>query len=273
MKWLVVNVGIVTHHNIKNFGAYLQAYALLKTIEGLGHEVVTIDLVNLRHVLSNYRPFFIRKPRVANYTVNGLKCYFDGYRQFAKLSRSLNHLRLTRPVFSAKQINSLGLDAIVVGSDEVWNFVDVGYHPVKFGIGIEVPILVSYAAGTGAVMPNDVPPSGVKEGLTRFSGLSVREYNGVQFIRKLLGITPRVVLDPTLIYDFNSEETPSPIVDKEYILVYHCRLEREYQELVRDYAKNNGFAIVGAGCADLWFDMSLIDIDPFSWIGLFMKRR
>ena len=105
-----------------------------------------------------------------------------------KFSRVLKHLNLTHPVFNASHINALGLDALVVGSDEVWNFIDVGYHPVKFGIGIDMPILISYAAGTESVMPDDTPPMGVAEGLMKFDRLSVRERGGAEWIKNLLGI-------------------------------------------------------------------------------------
>lgn len=40
MRCCFLKVGILTHHNIKNYGAYLQAYALFKIIEELGHDVV-----------------------------------------------------------------------------------------------------------------------------------------------------------------------------------------------------------------------------------------
>jgi len=268
-----LKVGILTHHNIKNYGAYLQAYALFKIIEELGHDVVIVNFMNILHMLANYRPFFIRKIRFGKNLMMDLRSYLQGYGQFVKFSAAMKHLSLTHPVFNASQINALGLDALVVGSDEVWNFRDKGYHPVKFGVGIDVPILISYAAGTGSVMPGDRFPENILEGLRRFKGLSVRECNGGKFIQEVLGITPKLVLDPTLIYDFELEDRFSPMFTKEYILVYYCKLSHDYQKAVRDYAKKHDLIIVGAGCSDLWFDKSLINIDPFEWVGLFRNAK
>lgn len=268
-----LRVGILTHHNIKNYGAYLQAYALLRTVESLGHEVTVVNFINFPHVCRNYRPFFIRKPNLKKHLNDDIRDYLLSWGQFMKFSRVLKHLNLTHPVFNASHINALGLDALVVGSDEVWNFIDVGFHPVKFGIGIDVPILISYAAGTGSVMPDDTPPMGVAEGLMKFNRFSVRERGGAEWIKNLLGITPRIVLDPTLIYDFEMEELPCPILDGEYLLVYQCELKQESQEAVRMYAEENHLRIVGAGCSDTWFDKGLINIDPFTWLSLFKNAR
>ena len=59
----LLKVGILTHHNIKNYGAYLQAYALLRTIESLGHEVTVVNFINFPHVLKT-TDSFIRKPNL-----------------------------------------------------------------------------------------------------------------------------------------------------------------------------------------------------------------
>lgn len=269
----VLRVGVLTHHNVKNYGAYLQAYALLRILESLGHEAVTVNFINLGHVCRNYRPFFIRKPRFSIRMKDDIREYLHGYGQFAKFSRALKHLNLTRPVFSADQINALGLDALVVGSDEVWNFVDPGFHPVKFGVGIDVPILVFYAAGTGSVMPGDIPPAGVKEGLMRFDRLSVREHNGMEWVRGTLGVTPTVVLDPTLMYDFHRETVSRSIPSGDYLLVYQCQLDEEYEVAIRKYAHDRNLTIISAGSNDAYAQRKLIDIDPFAWVALFAHAR
>jgi hypothetical protein len=268
-----LRVGILTHHNIKNYGAYLQAYALLKTIQDLGHDVVTVNFMNMPHVFANYRPFFIRRLKLNKCLTTDMRNYFHGYGQFAKFGKAMKHLALTEPVFRASRINALGLDALVVGSDEVWNFKDRGYHPVKFGVGIKVPILISYAAGTGSVMPDDQVPQHIVDGLRKFDGISVRECNGVDFIQSVLGITPKLVLDPTLIYDFKAEESPSPRLNSNYLLVYQCKLDYDFQRVVSDYAKSHNLMLIGAGCSDTWFDRNLISIDPFEWVGLFKNAE
>lgn len=245
----------------------------MKTIQGLGHEVVTVNFINAAHVCANYRPFFIKKPNVAKPLKENINDYLSGWGQFMKFQMALSYLNLTHPVFNATQINALGLDALVVGSDEVWNFRAIGYHPVKFGVGLDVPILVSYAAGTGSVMPGDESPAGIVEGLRRFDRLSVRERNGARFIEHVLGMTPRIVLDPTLLYSFQSETARYPTPDEDYILVYQCTLDQERQEITRKYAEDNGLMIVGAGCNDSWFDKGLINIEPFKWVSLFKNAR
>ena len=46
-----MKIGILTHHYINNFGAFLQAYSLQKAVEELcpDDEVYIIDYVNRKH--------------------------------------------------------------------------------------------------------------------------------------------------------------------------------------------------------------------------------
>src|SRR5690606_18538771 len=41
---LLMKIGVLTFHNVPNFGAFLQAYALKRVVESFGHEVQIINL-------------------------------------------------------------------------------------------------------------------------------------------------------------------------------------------------------------------------------------
>jgi hypothetical protein len=52
----------------------------------------------------------------------------------------------TAKVYSVEDINALGLDCIVIGSDEVWNYLDPkSYLPVKYSEGLNASRIVAYA--------------------------------------------------------------------------------------------------------------------------------
>lgn len=115
-----MKIGILTHHYINNFGAFLQAYALQTTLQEMypNDEVQIINCVNLKHFVINvggWFRFYKNKETLADW-LQKIKLP----RTFAKSRKK--HMRLTPVCYDAKGIEKLGLDYIVVGSDEVWNY-------------------------------------------------------------------------------------------------------------------------------------------------------
>lgn len=83
-----MKIGILTHHYINNFGAFLQAYALQTTLQELfkDDEVVLINDLNLKHFIINTGGWF----RLRNY--EGIKSWFHKIRvpiTFAKERKSI----------------------------------------------------------------------------------------------------------------------------------------------------------------------------------------
>lgn len=55
-----MKIGILTHHYINNFGAFLQAYSLQQAVQDLypDDEVYIIDCINLKHFIINAGGWF-----------------------------------------------------------------------------------------------------------------------------------------------------------------------------------------------------------------------
>lgn len=53
------------------------------------------------------------------------------------------------------------MDLIVLGSDEIWNLCGSGYHPLKFGTGLENQRTIAYAPSVGAVTEETAVPEDV----------------------------------------------------------------------------------------------------------------
>ena len=112
-----MKIGILTHHYINNFGAFLQAYALQTALQEMypNDEVQIIDCMNVKHFVINVGGWF-------RFYKN--KETLSGWLQktrlpitFAKARKK--YMALTPTCYNAKDIEKLGLDYIVVGSDEV----------------------------------------------------------------------------------------------------------------------------------------------------------
>ncbi len=204
-----MKIGILTFHSQINYGGVLQCWALQTALEEMGHEVVVID----RWLDAD------RKPLVGTYNKWNLKHWikfvirsvlglgdYGLYRRHKKTERFLNkYLKLTPYHFLQWKDApaALGVDFIVVGSDQVWHCGDWGDPTVYLLEGVKKCNLlpaISYAASFGLrEIPKDFIPL-YKRGLNRFKAISCREREGVE-ICKGLGYEATHVVDPTLLVE------------------------------------------------------------------------
>lgn len=267
-------IGILTHHYIHNYGAFLQGYALQEAIKNLypDDEVYMIDYVNKKHAIKNTLGWFRYNPKK-----DSLKSYIQKIKLpsiFKKTQKQ--YYNLTKRIHNVDELNKLGLDAIVVGSDEVWHYEDIARHPMKFGYGVKVDKLISYAPSTGSSNVNENIPEYVKEGMKNFTALSARDDNAETLIKNVLSKEANRVLDPTLLYDF--PEYKSKFVDyiksQKYILMYYCdNLPEEIKTKIIEYANKNEYKIFGAGEYKKWFTETFVDINPFEWVEMFKNAQ
>ena len=201
-----MKIGILTFHSQLNYGGVLQCWALQTALEELGHEVVVIDR-EFEHQIRSYMAVFngwgmkqwmkfcvgliLRKP-----------AYLRILRYLRTVRFARNKLNLTP--YSFKRWNdapaSLGLDLIVVGSDQVWNAIwnDLSVYTLE-----EAPPVpaIGYAISLGMTA---LPPESMKKYVSasrRFSAVSVRESES-QTLLKSVGIDAAHVADPTLLTSF-----------------------------------------------------------------------
>ena len=102
-----------------------------------------------------------------------------------------------------KEIKESNFDILMVNSDQTWNvftpdFYDIAF--LKFAEKWEKPKFV-YGASLGfdSWRFNKTDEKIAKKLLTKFSGISVRENDSIDLIKKHLGFNAILVLDPTLL--------------------------------------------------------------------------
>ncbi len=266
-----MRIGILTHHTVVNFGAFLQAYALQEAIKKLkpDAEVEIINFIHLRHFFINTLGWFLFYKNRQNIKHLGdvYKLPFILWRQRAK------YMNLSSICFSAKAVNKKQYDVIVVGSDEVWNYADrKSFNPVKFGIGLDCPNLVSYAPSAGNINVTNIPQI-VCEGLKKFKSISCRDKSAEELAKRCTNLTPVSVLDPTFLY-------PLPVCpchrrpSKDYVLFYYVEhLPQNIKMQIFNYAKARQWDVIGAGDSDVDYEQSNVGITPFEWIDLFVHAK
>lgn len=269
-----MKIGIITHHYIKNYGAFLQTYALQQYLEETypEAEVVIVNYVNRKHQIINiggcFR-FFWRKESLAAY-LEKIKIP----RTFSKAEKE--YLHITKKVKSAEEINQLGLDVILIGSDEVWHYEDKAASPIKFAVGLSAKRIASYAPSCGSVDLEHPIPKYVREGLQRFTHISARDDVSEELVQKVLGYRPVRVLDPTLLYDFPvyEDDFTRKLKKEKYILMYFCdKLPETGIEIIKKYAKENNLKIYGAGEYAKYYSAVTTNVSPFQWIEMFRNAQ
>ncbi|GEM_PF-194559 len=269
-----MKIGILTHHTINNFGAFLQGWALQEKLKALFPEdqVFIINYIIPKQNIINVGGFFRFYPGTETPV-----SWLNKITQPAIFSKNRKkYLNLTKKVYNAGQINSLGLDCIVIGSDEVWNYLDPkGFSMIKFSGGLDCERIVAYAPSAGKASGGDAPEK-VLKAMSGFTALSARDKSAQALCRNALGVTPQLVCDPTFL-------TPTPKIDNEkinrltekpYVLFYYCNgIPRELKKKLADSAREKGYEVLGAGEYDKLYSQMSVRLDPFEWAELFRRAE
>ena len=269
-----MKIGVLTHHYVKNFGAFLQAYSLINLleqeypkaqIEFIDYRVLKHEYINSIHYFG-YRPS--RGDGLIGY-INKIGLYFTHLKYEKSLPKSKRYR-------SVEGINSANYDLIIVGSDEVWNYNDIAYDPIKFGYGLTSNV-ITYAVSAGNSKYDDGIYEEIKDGIEAFKAISVRDDITEQLVYDLTYQKAIRVLDPVFLCDFNIQcrkKIKELVAQKEYILIYDCCMsEKQINTLVK-YAAGNNMNILGAGEYRKWYSStSTVNVTPFEWIYLFEHAK
>lgn len=238
-------IGILTWHYFHNFGSVLQAYALQKTIKGLGYQV---EIINYRKTEYNGKNM-VRKME-NNPHIFYLVCKICGrYSTYSFSEFARKYLNQTKPYFETEKLKKcLNYSSIVVGSDQIWapNVFDPVYM-LNFVDSATIK-KISYAASIGL---NNIPVDLRNEYsrlLSDFSHISVREKDGADLLKRICNVNAEVVLDPTLLLDvkdYTALEKPVKNINKPYAFCYFLNADNNYKKKVEDFCNKKNLKIIG----------------------------
>ena len=187
-------IGILTLQYGLNYGGVLQTYALQKTLQDNGFDCRIID--RIPKSLGNYK-YIIKRTYFHPFTHKG----FADFRKFFLGNK-------TEPVFSSEKMKTIAniFDTIIVGSDQVWRkeiFSVDGDYFLEFIDANSSIKRISYAASFGVSNweYNREETLVIKNSLSKFDAISVREDSGVDLLKKHCNLESVCVLDPTLVAD------------------------------------------------------------------------
>lgn len=225
-----MKIGIITFHASFNYGSMLQAWALQTFLTKLGHDVEIINFRQKSQKLGYAKPIaFSSLPNVkrsvkrmlAPATIRPLyrKWHlFDGFmHRWLNLTAEYNTLDQLRQV-------GFGLDALVTGSDQIWNTTVFDFSEAYFGTFVGGRTAkIAYAPSMGPD-PENQDVAYLKSLLNGYKAVSVREERTRKFLEGN-GICNNVsvVLDPTMLLDaadYGILYDQKPLVDGQYIFYY-----------------------------------------------------
>lgn len=271
-----MKVGILTYHCDINYGAMLQAYALWRTLTKEGHDVEVID----------YRPpeateFYRLRTRP-----------FKSYRRLQWndecLDNLIKELKLKRFIASRvklspvqcktrdelKQHFSKRYDAVICGSDEVWNINSYrGFNASYFLDFVDSATKkISYAPSFGWMQSFHETKSEIATLIRDLDYVSVRDSNSKNLVLEC-GVQAMKVADPALLVEpeHYKEIMISPKMKGDYILVYGGNKWTELQrKFICSLSESRNLPMISLGANNKFADKN-IDTGIEEWLGYFAQ--
>lgn len=207
-----MKIGILTQPLGHNYGGILQNWALQQVIKSLGHSPVTLVyygtsiLVKLKYYIYALLYYLIKYKILHHNRSNTVAPWKRDFKY--NLRKFIKKYIITTPYLpniDDRILRKLKIDAILVGSDQVWrpkyNKNSLDYMFCDFGGELSTLPHSSYAASFGVkdweftAEESDKARRAVK----RFDKISVRERSGCNLCSEKLGVNATHVLDPTLL--------------------------------------------------------------------------
>ena len=209
-----MKIAILTQPLGYNYGGIMQAWALQKTIQRMGYDVITIDRqfskpTNLFLMIKWVYRFLMKsigKRKAGVFIEKQLSMISINNRQFIS-----ENLDMSKPLYSTEDLKKYfeihEFDAVVVGSDQTWR---PEYSPCIENFYLDFLKTknikrVAYASsfGVDSWEYSKELTNICSKLLKLFDFVGVREDSGVDLCKKNLGVNSHHVLDPTLLLTSN----------------------------------------------------------------------
>ncbi len=273
-----MKIGILTFQFAHNYGALLQAFSLRKYLCSYNTEPDILNFVpqKLKNEYS-INPFaYSKRPLTClSLFLRNVKRLIQ-YRLFK--SFQADFLLLKRPIYTGAEFSDAlkKYDAVIVGSDQVWNTDITGNIPNYFLSDIDYDgKMMSYAASFGKQSLNSYETEKLKCALPRFSAISVRESRGVDLVKACTGIKSELVCDPVFLTGdkewISVSRKPKSVKKEKFLVYYSLKENNELRMKAESYAKAHGLIIYSVhptGVRQKISGIQLYDIGPMEFIWL-----
>lgn len=267
----------VTLHRANNYGAVLQAYALQQVQESIGYENKLLDYYDNPPLFSNCsckHPIRYLKNIVLNIItflhIKKVKKFAQKFEEFRA-----KYLKETQRYDTVEQLleNPPEADCYITGSDQVWNLNDPYFKFHYLDFGKKSIIKYSYAASMSDFFLGEDEKKYIKERLTNFKSISVREESVCKYIQDFTELKCQCNLDPVFLLDKETWKhfEKKPQIETPYILCYAVIGNPELQCIVNKIKRFANLPVVLLQCSAIKHikaDKYVFDADPQEFLGL-----
>jgi hypothetical protein len=249
-----LKIKTITCHEVYNYGAILQEYALVEYLRLIGNDAATI----------HYKPYHINFFNFWEVPQKWNSNFFLKYLYLVlKLPKRIINLRRKSAFdkFSNKYLNvdsrvyidnedlkrNLPIaDVFICGSDQIWNsYYETGRDPSFYLDFVPDDVKkVSYAASFALDEIDEQYKSFVKEKVSRINHVSVREESGKKILENLNIKNVNQVVDPVFLLD--EEHWKKNFITPfsgDYILIYDFDNNHLIKKLALELAKKKNYKI------------------------------
>ena len=271
-----MKIAILTLPLHTNYGGILQAYALQTVLERMGHTVFLIRKREPEPFNIFKHPYrLIRRTikkalywRTTDFLVEKHD-YERHQRRFIKFKEFIGNNLHSRDFDTWSEISSWDIDAIVVGSDQIWRPYffgqDISHAFLDFASGMKIRrIAYAVSFGTDKWEYSKEQTDICRNLVSAFYAVSVREQSAVNLCEQHLCVRPKLVLDPTLLLteqDYAKLLGPASKVGVKYIMKY-CLDNSKEADTISESLVLNGFEISAPVSSDVFWDWKS-DLTPF----------
>ncbi|WP_009631876.1 polysaccharide pyruvyl transferase family protein [Synechocystis sp. PCC 7509] len=269
-----MKIGILTYHCTTNYGATLQAYALLTAIKLQGWK--DVEIINYQP-LAMLRVFFIRPVQPINKKLQINTQLFVNLRKCLNMRRFvLDNLRLSQKKYYTKaslKKHCQHYDVVICGSDQIWRIDPIEGFGSEFFLDFVYKKTarqkISYAASFGDTDTLKNHQESIINLLKSFDTILVRDANSVKIVQKECKLPAVKVVDPTFLINYDAI-TVLPKLKEKYLLLYNQKYFTNLEEdFIKSIAKNKNLVIVSVGQVNKIANVNIVEADPKKWLGYF----
>ena len=199
-----MRIGVYTHPLHLNYGGILQAYALQRVLQDMGHDAVYIEwmpynyrLASLKIYLWRFLLKIFRNRAVIVFLEIKRNRFYNKISKFAK-----NNI----VILPIGDLQEQDIDTLIVGSDQIWRPLYISnIEDAYLGFAKDWDVRrIAYAASFGVADWSEYSEEQTvvcRNLAQKFDAISVREDSGVDLCHNYLGVDAKHVLDPTMLVD------------------------------------------------------------------------
>lgn len=264
-----MRIGILTYHRVINYGAFLQAYSLMKVLKHIlpDAQIELIDYYSVHHKQMYTK---ILKEAIIQRKWGKVKQFYLFYKAQKRFNLS-KKIKGNSEEEIEKKISDIRYDVIVVGSDEVWR----GDDKVFWLKDVQTSKKISYAASS-RMQFSEIPlkeKEYICSALNDFMYVGVRDTISKLEFEKNINKAVHLNCDPTFLYNFKYEKESfkkefckkRKISEKYSLIGIMLDGNEELCRQVKKFYGNNCYLLSLYTPHDE-ADANILDISPVEWV-------